>query len=173
MDKSNQSRFSTLRVFKLPGAPRPPPPPPKDTPYSSYLAAASTSQLTVNTTPAPVLPPSPVPGGPFFFPPPMHSPHSADARFPSEIPPSPARSPQSATAFKKGLFSAFARRPQRAATTSPAPIPHSPSLSALHDPHPAAEGISPPYNVQVSPPTRAACHPRAVLTPAPPSTTSM
>lgn len=155
METRNQSRFSTLRVFKIPGVSKHPPrPPPKDglyavTPYMT--AGASTSQLTLNTAP------SSSPDLSLVATPSMRSPNSNDTSFPNLYSPpqspyvsSPARSPQTTGgAFKKGLtkLSSFGKRPNKSQSSSS--IPHSPSLSALSEQPSDPEGISAPWNFKV------------------------
>lgn len=145
MDGKIPSRFSTLRVFKLPGpAKQPPPLPPKD---ETYMSLPSTSQLTLNTsapdlTPGPSLSRSPNRSNPNPYSSPPMSPYTASL---------PARSPQGASAFKKGLtmLSALGRRPNKSQPASA--IPHSPSLSALNEQSQDADddAISAPWNFKV------------------------
>lgn len=145
------SRFSTLNVFKFGSSPKPPPPPPKD-PY--YLPNRSLASLTHSLAPEthPTTPATP-----------MSTHYAASARSPS---PSPSYAPsytpsyapssimgqsttslstQSSTTSRKGFFKSLSlgkktKTPKSATSTLPADQPPEPA----DDP-----SISQPWNFQV------------------------
>lgn len=143
------SRFSSLKVFKFAAAPKPPPLPPKD-PY--YLPNPSLRSLGNSLSPDSLSPSQP--------PTPLSAQYATLARSPSPTPSyAPSRitvSPYSTSSnfsesasSRKGLFkfSAFARRPK---TPKTAESSHSASSEPLPPPEPIDDpSISLPWNFQV------------------------
>ncbi|KAM5537386.1 hypothetical protein V8D89_008905 [Ganoderma adspersum] len=142
------SRFSSLKVFKFAAAPKPPPLPPKD-PY--YLPNPSLRSLGNSLSPDSLSPSQP--------PTPLSAQYATLARSPSPTPSyAPSRitvSPYSTSSnfsesasSRKGLFkfSAFGRRPK---TPKTAESSHSASSEPLPPPEPIDDpSISLPWNFQ-------------------------
>ena len=144
----NPSRFSTLKVFNFAAGGskpesngEPPPPPPKD---RYYLFNKSMSSLSPDSFSMPTTPLSPgfKPGG--SPPAPSHS--TVDLHeFGGSVSP-PASSIKSSAPSKRSLFSKLSSKRSQRSTTRQRP----PLDEAVPRPPPEDDGISLPWNFQVS-----------------------
>ncbi|PSS37248.1 hypothetical protein PHLCEN_2v886 [Hermanssonia centrifuga] len=149
MSSSRQnSRFSTLNVFKF-GAQKPPPPPPKD-PY--YLANHSLVSLAQTVSPEsyPSNPVAPMSAGPAYSvrspsPGPSYTTSSAPAYAPSRSTSSTSLSTESGSmSSRKGFFKSLSlgKRP-KTPKSAPSSLPSEQPLDPGEDP-----SISMPWNFQ-------------------------